>query len=158
MPILDCSCRGINPDCEKCEGKGYYKTEELLNSPKKSYSKKGFIISPHVNFESEILTYSSHKIEKLIFYYYEMLISKQENLKSINSNNPIPKKISIFSKKSSTNIYERKKQIQKNEREHNSLTLEILHIKAKLEILFKRAETLNIKLDMDKYPKYLENQ
>ncbi|MGV8135962.1 MAG: hypothetical protein AB2L20_12165 [Mangrovibacterium sp.] len=29
MPIIDCSCKGINPDCERCMGRGYYDSEEI---------------------------------------------------------------------------------------------------------------------------------
>ena len=39
MAIVDCSCRGINPECEKCEGKGYYDTEDIDKKPFVTVSK-----------------------------------------------------------------------------------------------------------------------
>ena len=29
MAIIDCSCRGINPECIKCSGMGYYDSDKI---------------------------------------------------------------------------------------------------------------------------------
>ena len=31
MEIIDCSCKGINPSCEKCFGRGYYDNSTIHN-------------------------------------------------------------------------------------------------------------------------------
>jgi|GEM_PF-3145621 len=42
MAIIDCSCRGVNPNCEKCDGKGYYSPRIVKNKKSKKSSIKKF--------------------------------------------------------------------------------------------------------------------
>jgi hypothetical protein len=56
MSIVDCSCRGINPECEKCEGKGYYNTDNNSSKSRINFIKKTEDKSkePELSFEEKV--------------------------------------------------------------------------------------------------------
>lgn len=61
MAIIDCTCRGVNPNCEKCDGKGYYSS----NMPKKK-KRNGSIVSKIKRVKPTVKTIKRKHNEELI--------------------------------------------------------------------------------------------
>lgn len=94
MEIVNCSCNGFNPDCSKCDGKGYYDIdvkEIHINAVKNIYK----TISD-IKYEEKIKKLSINEIKNLISYLESEI--NFENSRIINS----PKK-----KKRYTNSFRR---------------------------------------------------
>lgn len=82
METLDCSCKGINPSCEKCFGRGYYD----LNQQTRFFRDFAIKVEPdidvksninaHINFETFAENLTKSELQKNI----EIIIGKVDLL------------------------------------------------------------------------------
>jgi len=77
MQIVDCSCKGINPDCEKCFGRGYYDLDSLREIPIIHFLKKSEESKTNVelSFEEKISTLSVIEVRILILRFIKTIDS-----------------------------------------------------------------------------------
>jgi hypothetical protein len=66
MEITDCTCKGINPSCEKCFGRGYYDAEISNNSIKTLFVKDQEPIKKPPTFAEEVREFTKIEMEVLL--------------------------------------------------------------------------------------------
>ena len=63
MEFIDCTCKGINPSCEKCFGRGYYNLEILNNSIKTVFVQDQEPIQKPPTFAEEVRQFTKIEME-----------------------------------------------------------------------------------------------
>jgi hypothetical protein len=154
MAIEDCSCNGINPNCEKCDGRGYYNTNELLNIPKIGFKYK--YTPTKDSFTEKISNFSAKAVDNLISKKYNRLTRDINYLNSADNTKLEPFILLSTTRHHKSKYRERLGQLAKDNRTRKSIEFDILNIKIELEILFNRAVSLNIQIEKDKYPNYFQ--
>ena len=96
MAIIDCTCLGKNPNCERCFGRGYYDPEIINNITPICFSKEKIEIHNGIPFEEIIKKLSKKEII--------ILISKLEKKIKFNS-----KQMRIIKNPKIRNQYEKEK-------------------------------------------------
>lgn len=71
MSIVDCTCKGINPDCERCFGRGYYDTDitsehKRIFVAKDNKEVKNSDTDKELPFSQKVKSLAKLEIEKLI--------------------------------------------------------------------------------------------
>ena len=134
MPIIDCSCKGISPECEKCFGRGYYDTDDKEYKSHIHFSKetKNKETKEELPFTEKISSLSAIELKQLI----NKIISRIDKNSNIQNNilNSIP-----FSSSRMSYINLRMKEIEKIEIEKKDL-------KEKLKLAIEQSKLLNTRI------------
>jgi hypothetical protein len=82
---MNCSCRGINPNCFKCSGKGYlgtfYHDSLKATGTKTKKSKRARVFTPE---EKRVLTPEEKKLLREEFMRRPNFVSSRETREAIN--------------------------------------------------------------------------
>jgi hypothetical protein len=73
MEITDCTCKGINPSCEKCFGRGYYNAEISNNSIKSIFVEYEEPVKKSPTFTDEVREFTKLEMELLLVKFTRVI-------------------------------------------------------------------------------------
>lgn len=90
MALVDCSCLGNNPDCERCFGRGYFDPDQTNNLTPICKKNEKAETDDSISFEESIKKLSKKAIitlvskleKKIIFNYKQLKIIKNPKIRS----------------------------------------------------------------------------
>ncbi len=89
MAILDCTCKGVNPNCEKCFGRGYYDDEKqnIDRIPFKTHRPDERVEEQKTPLKEKLAEYSDHQIYRLIDLSYKEIEACEKTISNTRKSN-----------------------------------------------------------------------